>query len=103
MSLGAAFLTVAVAAVFFAGRIYHSEHAATVQVWLDRSGNPQAPPPSTDSMFFTALFTGITVTAGATVALILCYLFCRATLDRHRLARWESAWPAVGPRWTSRR
>ena len=72
-------------------------------VWLDRSGNPQAPPPSTDAMFFTALFTGITVTVGATVALTLCYLFCRATLDRHRLARWESAWAAVGPRWTSRR
>src|SRR5262245_6491849 len=62
-----------------------------VRVWLDRSGNPQAPPPSTDAMFSPRCLPASPFTAGATVALILCYLFCRATLDRQRLARWESA------------
>jgi len=54
-------------------------------------------------MIFSALLTGITDTAGAAVVLTLCYMFCRKVLDRHRLAGWESAWAAVGPRWTSRR
>ena len=54
-------------------------------------------------MIALALFAGITVTAGAALAVILCYLLCRMVLDRHRLARWESAWAAVGPQWTSRR
>jgi hypothetical protein len=54
-------------------------------------------------MMATALFAAIAVTVGAAVVLILCYFLCRMVLDRHRLARWESAWAAVGPRWTSRR
>jgi hypothetical protein len=35
--------------------------------------------------------------------LTLCYTCCRTVLDRRRLAGWESAWAAVGPRWTSHR
>jgi hypothetical protein len=46
---------------------------------------------------------GITATEGATIVLIFCYLLCRMLLNRHRLVRWESAWAAVGPRWTTRR
>ena len=76
---------------------------ASVRVWLDRSGQPVASPPSPSGMIALALFAGITVTAGAALAVILCYLLCRIVLDRHRLARWESAWAAVGPQWTSRR
>jgi len=49
-----------------------------------------------------ALLAGTTITVGAAVALILCYRLCRAVLDRHRLARWDSAWAVVGPQWTSR-
>jgi hypothetical protein len=83
--------------------IYDAPAGTPVRVWLNRSGNPEAPPPGPVDMIFTALIAGITVTEGAAVALILCYLLCRMVLDRHRLARWESAWAAVGPRWTSRR
>jgi hypothetical protein len=83
--------------------IYHAPAGTPVQIWLDRSGEPQAPPPSPDDMIFSALLAGIIATAGATVVLILCYIFCRTVLDRHRLAGWESAWAAVGPRWTSHR
>ena len=83
--------------------IYRAPAGASVQVWLDRSGEPLAAPPSAFNMIFNALFDGITATAGSAAALILCYLLCRMALDRRRLARWESAWTAVGPRWTSRR
>jgi hypothetical protein len=83
--------------------IYGAPAGASVQIWLDRSGQPAAPPPSPIGMVLTALLAGVTVTAGAAVVLILCYHLCRMVLDRHRLARWESAWAATGPRWTSRR
>jgi len=83
--------------------IYYASAGTSVPVWLDRSGRPVASPPSPSEMIVTASLVGITVTAGAAVVLILCYYLCRGLLDRHRLARWESAWAAVGPRWTSRR
>jgi hypothetical protein len=83
--------------------IYDASGGTLVHIWLDRSGDPEVPPPSPGEMIFSALLTGITDTAGAAVVLTLCYMFCRKVLDRHRLAGWESAWAAVGPRWTSRR
>jgi hypothetical protein len=83
--------------------IYHAPAGESVPVWLDRSGEPLAPPPSPGDIIFNALFADIIMTAGAAMALILCYLLCRMALDRQRLARWEAAWAAVGPRWTSRR
>jgi hypothetical protein len=54
-------------------------------------------------MILSAVLAGITATAGATMVLILCYAISRTILDRHRLAGWESAWAAVGPRWTTHR
>jgi hypothetical protein len=54
-------------------------------------------------MICTALMASVTVTEGAPLVLFLCYLLCRMVLDRHRLARWESARATVGPRWTTRR
>src|SRR5689334_1390700 len=82
---------------------YHVPSGTPVQIWLDRAGEPEAPPPSPNDMIFSALLAGVGATAGATVVLALCYSFCRTILDRHRLAGWESAWAAVGPRWTSHR
>jgi hypothetical protein len=83
--------------------IYHAPAGTSVQVWLGRSGEPEAPPPSSNGMIFSAVLAGIIATARAAVVLILCYIFCRTVLGRHRLAGWESAWAAVGPRWTSHR
>jgi hypothetical protein len=81
--------------------IYGAPAGTSVQIWLDRSGEPAAPPANPADMIFSALLAGIIATAGAAVVLILCYTLCRTVLDRHRLAGWESAWAAVGPRWTS--
>jgi hypothetical protein len=75
----------------------------SVRAWLDRRGQPAASPASTSGMVVAALFADLCVTAAAAVVLLLCYLWCRVVLDRHRLAKWESAWAAAGPRWTSHR
>jgi hypothetical protein len=54
-------------------------------------------------MILNALFVAICVIVAAAVLLTICYGVCRVILERHRLARWESAWSAVGPQWTRRR
>lgn len=83
--------------------IYHAPAETSVWAGLDRSGRPVSSPPSTGDLIADALATWISTTAGAALVLALCYSLCRIVLDRHRLARWESAWAATGPRWTSRR
>ena len=83
--------------------IYYAPAGTSVRIWLNRSGEPVAPPPSPEDMILTALCAGFTTAVAAAVAFIFCYLLCRIALDRHRLARWEAAWAAVGPHWTSHR
>jgi len=74
-----------------------------VPVWLNHSGQPDAPPPSQALMLFYGLLTAISAVACATVGLVISYAVCRLVIDRRRLAAWESAWALTGPRWTSRR
>ena len=76
---------------------------ARIPVWLDRSGQPVAPPGGQVAMIVNALAPGTTVAGGAGITLLVCYGLCRLVLDRRRLAAWESAWSLTGPRWTTRR
>ncbi len=76
---------------------------ARVPVWLDRSGQPAAPPAGQAAMIVNALVLGVAVAGGAAAALVICYVLCRLALDRRRLTAWESAWSSTGPRWTTRR
>lgn len=76
---------------------------ARIPVWLDRSGQPAAPPGGQVAMIVNALALGAAVAGGAAVALLICYVLCRLALDRRRLTAWESAWSLTGPRWTTRR
>lgn len=76
---------------------------ARIPVWLDRSGQPVAPPGGQIAMIVNALAPSTTVAGGAGITLLVCYGLCRLVLDRRRLAAWESAWSLTGPRWTTRR
>jgi len=76
---------------------------ARIPIWLDRSGQPAAPPVGKVAMVVNALAASAAVTGGAAMALLACYGLCRLVLDRRRLATWESAWSLTGPRWTTRR
>jgi hypothetical protein len=71
---------------------------ARIPVWLDRSGQPAAPPAGQVAMIVNALALGAAVAGGAAVTLLICYALCRLVLDRWRLAAWESAWSLTGPR-----
>jgi hypothetical protein len=83
--------------------IHHAPPRTSLQVWLNRAGQPQAPPPTPGGMILNALLAGVTTTTVTAVVLTLCYCLCRMALDRHRLAGWESAWATVSPHWTSHR
>jgi hypothetical protein len=76
---------------------------ARIPVWLDRSGQPVAPPGGQAAMVVNALAPSTAVAGGAGITLLVCYGLCRLVLDRRRLAAWESAWSLTGPRWTTRR
>ncbi len=76
---------------------------ARISIWLNRSGQPAAPPAGQAVMVLYALVAGAMVAGLAGLALLLVYALCRLVLDRRRLAAWESAWDRTGPRWTTRR
>jgi hypothetical protein len=76
---------------------------ARISVWLNRSGQPVAPPADQTAMIIYALVAGAVVAGFAGLALLLVYALCRLVLDRRRLAAWESAWDRTGPRWSTRR
>ena len=76
---------------------------ARIPVWLNRSGQPAAPPADQAAMTLYALAAGAAVAGLAGLALLSVYALCRLALDRRRLAAWESAWDRTGPRWTTRR
>ena len=76
---------------------------ARIPFWLDRSGQPVAPPVGQVAMIVNALAATAAVTGAAAATLLACYGLCRLVLDRRRLAAWESAWSLTGPRWTTRR
>ena len=76
---------------------------ARISVWLNRSGQPAAPPAGQAVMIIYALVAGAMVAGLAGLALLLVYALCRLALDRRRLAAWQSAWDRTGPRWTTRR
>jgi hypothetical protein len=74
-----------------------------VRVWLNRLGQPVAPPPGQAFVMVGAVLMALAVAAGNAAGLLIAYWLCRLVLDRRRLAAWESAWALTGPRWTSRR
>ena len=76
---------------------------ARVLVWLNRLGQPVAPPLGRASMMVSAVLMALTVAAGIAAGLLIPYRLCRLVLDRRRLAAWESAWASTGPRWSRRR
>jgi hypothetical protein len=74
-----------------------------VQVWLNHSGAPAAPPSGQAVMIIYAAITAGAMAAIAAVALLIAYAVSRFALDRRRLAAWESAWARTEPSWTLRR
>jgi hypothetical protein len=74
-----------------------------VPLWIDKAGNPVAPPLSEQQITERTLAIGFTTLLASAVLIAVLWLFCRHLLDRHRMALWEIAWAATEPRWSGRR
>jgi hypothetical protein len=77
-----------------------SRAGSTLAVWLDRSGRVRTPPLTKAQLrgrFVTASWFSLT---GLAVLLAGFVWLARRALNRRRLAGWETAWLAVGPRWS---
>jgi len=74
-----------------------------ISLWLNRSGQPVAPPADQTGMIIYALTAGAVLAGLAGLTLVVAYALCRRALDRRRLGAWESAWKRTGPSWTTRR
>jgi hypothetical protein len=75
---------------------------AVVSVWLDRAGHVQAPPLTPGAARDRVLAGMLAALAALAVLFTVMALVTRWVLDRRRLARWETAWLAVGPQWSRR-
>jgi hypothetical protein len=79
-----------------------SPAGSTHTVWLNGAGAVQVPPaPASQVAALADTATCVGLTGLAVLLAGLTWLIRRA-LDRRRLARWESAWLTVGPRWSHR-
>jgi hypothetical protein len=76
---------------------------SSVQVWTDASGRLQDPPLRHGTVVVLAVVTAIWVFVLVGLLLLGTWRVARRSLDRRRLAAWESDWRVTGPRWTSRR
>ncbi len=71
-------------------------------VWVDRAGAPTGPPQSRRAVLAREVGAAA-VGSLALGILLLCVAGAgRWTLDRRRLAGWETAWATVAPQWTRR-
>ena len=77
-----------------------SRAGSAVPVWLDRAGKAHAPPLTAAQLGDRAVTA--TWIALAILAMLLAGLagLGKRALDKRRLASWETAWLAVGPRWS---
>jgi hypothetical protein len=75
---------------------------STVPVWVDRTGEPADPPLGRAEVASRAELARELTVAALAVALAVSIWLTRRTLDRRRMAAWDTDWRATGPRWSPR-
>jgi hypothetical protein len=75
----------------------------STRIWVDRTGRLTGPPLSRDQVAGRAQLAAGVAVGGLAVVLITAAWLVRRSLDRRRLAGWDSEWLANGPQWSPRR
>ena len=73
-----------------------------VTVWLTASGRVTSPP-QRGGFVFAAVLTAMMTLIVAAFAVLAVLRLVQRFLNWRRLAAWEAAWRATGPRWTGHR
>lgn len=81
----------------------HTRTDGTVTVWIDGSGRPTHAPAQPAQMVSEAIVVAVIAAAIAGLPLLGAAALARWMLAKRRLAAWDAAWRATGPRWTSQR
>jgi hypothetical protein len=71
-----------------------------VTVWLNASGRVTSPPPEPGQAGNLAVLAAL---AAVALTVLAALRLTQRFLNWRRLAAWEAAWSAVGPRWTGHR
>jgi hypothetical protein len=79
-----------------------SRAGSTVQVWLDRSGKPVAPPLLRSQVQGWVFMMAVLAPVLLGLLLMIVMGVTGRILERRRLANWERAWSTVEPQWTRR-
>jgi hypothetical protein len=73
-----------------------------VTIWLNASGQVTGPPQRGEPAF-AAVLTAVVTLAVMALAMLVVLRLMQHFLNWRRLAAWEAAWRATGPRWTGHR
>jgi hypothetical protein len=74
-----------------------------VMIWVDGAGQPTISPMPKIGAPLSAATIGLAMPGFLALLLMLAGWIVRVTLNRRRLADWESEWRAVEPRWRTPR
>jgi hypothetical protein len=78
-------------------------HAGTkVAIWTNRSGNLIGPPPRRGQISTQQALAAVSAFILTGLVLLVTGLLALGAVNRRRLAAWDTAWQATGPKWTSR-
>ena len=74
-----------------------------LRVWVAASGRLTGIPLRHRQIERQAVLAGVLAYAGLVLVLLGAAALVRRILDYRRLAAWDAAWQATGPRWTTQR
>lgn len=74
-----------------------------ITIWVNGDGQPALSPMSRIGAVLSAVTVGLAMPAFLALLLVLTGWVVQMTLNRRRLADWETEWTAVEPRWRSPR
>ncbi len=74
-----------------------------ISVWVTPTGQLTHPPLTSADLQDRIAFAVLIATAGVAALELLLAVAVRAVLSRRRIASWENAWRAVGPKWSQLR
>jgi len=80
-----------------------SQAGTSMQVWVDRHGQLQSPPPTAAQVTARVVLVAVVTPLAVAVGLWLSWRALLQALDRRRMAAWGRAWSVVGPLWTRQR
>ncbi|MEU8266130.1 hypothetical protein AB0B89_03105 [Sphaerisporangium sp. NPDC049002] len=77
----------------------HAKAGSALEMWIDSSGRPTAPPRTHSQTVADAVVAGFGVETGAAGLLFLNLALVRWMLDRRRYDDWDKAWTSAHDRW----